>query len=139
MSFCPQWGRPFSQCPFPLPHGLYPLGTVPSLNPAQNHKSGRYASYWNAFLLQITFEVVIPLIMLKYWVTFHMDVQSITLRIPLLVKFRFYDLRVHSHLRFIRYELLRELFSSCNREKQPIIELFSPHKVDQIPSVYALA
>ena len=40
--------------------------------------------------------------------------------------------RVHSHLRFVRYELLRELFSPYNCKNgyttHPIIKLFSPHK-----------
>ena len=40
-------------------------------------------------------------------------------------------LRVHSHLRFIRRELLHELFSPSNYEKmgtQPINKLFSPRE-----------
>ena len=40
-----------------------------------------------------------------------------------------HSMRVHPHLRLIRRELLRKLFSPHNREKlrtQPIIELFSP-------------
>ena len=39
--------------------------------------------------------------------------------------------KVHSNLRFIRHELLRELYSPRNRKNigtQPIIELFSPCK-----------
>ena len=41
-------------------------------------------------------------------------------------------LRVHSHLRFIRRELLRELFSPCNHEKwvhNPLLDFSVPAKV----------
>ena len=43
--------------------------------------------------------------------------------------------RVQSHLRFIKHELLHELFSPCNHKKmstEPIIGLLIPTKVDQI-------
>ena len=46
--------------------------------------------------------------------------------------------RVHSHLRFIRHEILRERFSQCNHEKwlhNPILNFSVQAKVDQIASV----
>ena len=47
-------------------------------------------------------------------------------------------LKVHSHLRFIRHELLRELFRPCNCEKwvqNPLLNFLVQVKIDQISSV----
>ena len=46
--------------------------------------------------------------------------------------------RVHSHLRFIRHEILRECFSQCIHEKlvhNPLLNFSVQAKVDQIASV----
>ena len=48
--------------------------------------------------------------------------------------------KVHSHLKFIRHEILRERFSQCNHEKwlqNPILNFSVQAKVDQIASVNA--
>ena len=49
-------------------------------------------------------------------------------------------LQARSHLRFIRHEVLRKLFSSHNREKclhKSLLNFSDDAKVDQIPSVNA--
>ena len=120
------WVRPSHNAP-PSARTVPPWDRTFPPSPAQNHKSGRYASYWNTFLLQITFEAVIPLKMLKYWVTFYMDVQSITLKIPLLVKFHFTILEsIHTcHLLDMNYCVNFSVHAIVNI---PVTELFSPHK-----------
>ena len=57
LSFCPQggWGvQPLVRSPGHTHPGQTPPGQTPSL--ADNHCSGRYASYWNAFLFAFNFE-----------------------------------------------------------------------------------
>ena len=77
--------------------------------------------------------------------TFETDVllsrTKVTIRIEENRKTKFTDLRVHSHLWFIRSDLLPEHFSPCNRKKwvhSPSFN-FSVHaKIDQIVSTNVL-
>ena len=52
--FCPQWGMCLPQCMlgYTPPGQTPPLGQTPP--PADGYCSGRYASYWNAFLYKFS-------------------------------------------------------------------------------------